>query len=309
MKIIFAGTPEFSVSILTALIDAGHHIVSVYCQPDRPKGRGRILTACPVKAKALGYNLPILQPESLKNKEVQTELKNLNAIVMVVVAYGQILPKEVLQIPKYGCLNIHASLLPRWRGAAPIQRAIFAGDNTTGIGIMQMNEGLDTGTILLEKTCEITNTDTTQSLHDKLASLGANTIIAALENLENLSPTPQNETDITYAKKLKKDEAWINWTQSAIQINRQIRAFNPYPVAQTNAISDKFNDKTLRILSATVINNSHNNPPGEIIKHDKKECLVATGAGILSLKTVQLSGKKALAIKDFSNAYTLTRLK
>ncbi|AYQ56244.1 methionyl-tRNA formyltransferase [Bathymodiolus thermophilus thioautotrophic gill symbiont] len=309
MKIIFAGTPEFSVGVLTALIKAGHNIVGVYCQPDRPKGRGRTLTPCPVKVKALEHNLLILQPESFKDKDAQTELKNLNAAIMIVVAYGQILPKEVLQMPKYGCLNIHASLLPRWRGAAPIQRAIFAGDKTTGIGIMQMNEGLDTGAILLEETCEITDTDTAQSLHDKLASLGANAIITALKELENLSPTPQNEANITYAKKLKKDEAWINWTQSATQINRQIRAFNPYPIAQTNATSDKFNDKTLRILSATVINNNHNHQPGEIIKHDKKECLVATGDGTLSLKTVQLSGKKALNIKDFSNAYTLTTLK
>jgi methionyl-tRNA formyltransferase len=224
MKIIFAGTPEFSVSVLTALINAGHNIVGVYCQPDRPKGRGRVLTPCPVKTQALEYNLPVLQPESLKDEEAQTELKNLNATVMVVVAYGQILPKEVLQIPQYGCLNIHASLLPRWRGAAPIQRAILAGDKTTGIGIMQMNEGLDTGAILLEKTCAITNTDTAQSLHDKLASLGADAIVTALKNLKNLSPTPQNKTEVTYAKKLKKDEAWINWTQSATQINRQIRA-------------------------------------------------------------------------------------
>ncbi len=309
MKIIFAGTPEFSVSVLTALINAGHNIVGVYCQPDRPKGRGRVLTPCPVKTQALEYNLPVLQPESLKDEEVQTELKNLNAAVMIVVAYGQILPKEVLQIPQYGCLNIHASLLPRWRGAAPIQRAILAGDKTTGIGIMQMNEGLDTGAILLEKTCAITNTDTAQSLHDKLASLGADAIVTALKNLKNLSPTPQNKTEVTYAKKLKKDEAWINWTQSATQINRQIRAFNPYPIAQTNTTSDKFNEKTLRILSATAINNNHNSQPGEIIKHDKKECLVATGDGILSLKTVQLSGKKALNITDFSNAYTLTKLK
>ncbi len=309
MKIIFAGTPEFSVSVLTALINAGHNIVGIYCQPDRPKGRGRVLTPCPVKTQALEYNLPVLQPESLKDEEAQTELKNLNAAVMVVVAYGQILPKEVLQIPQYGCLNIHASLLPRWRGAAPIQRAILAGDKTTGIGIMQMNEGLDTGAILLEKTCAITNTDTAQSLHDKLASLGADAIVTALKNLKNLSPTPQNKTEVTYAKKLKKDEAWINWTQSATQINRQIRAFNPYPIAQTNATSDKFNEKTLRILSATAINNNHNGQPGEIIKHDKKECLVATGDGILSLKTVQLSGKKALNITDFSNAYTLTKLK
>ncbi|SMN00572.1 Methionyl-tRNA formyltransferase [uncultured Candidatus Thioglobus sp.] len=303
MRIVFAGTPDFSVGILTALINAGHQIVGVYCQPDRPKGRGRVLSACPVKEKALAHNLAIFQPESLKGDEAQQNLAKLNAEVMVVVAYGQLLPKAILATPKYGCLNIHASLLPRWRGATPIQRAILAGDKITGIGIMQMDEGLDTGDVLLEKTCEISNTDTAQSLHDKLAILGADAIVEALENLNNLSPKAQNEAGASYAKKLNKQEAWIDWTQSAEQINQQIRAFNPYPIAQTNANSDKFNEKVLRILSADVVDD--NGTPGEIIRHDKTDCIVATGKGALSLKTVQLSGKKVVNIKDFSNAYKL----
>ncbi len=308
MKIIFAGTPEFSVEVLTALIDAGHDIKGVYCQPDRPKGRGRTLSACPVKEAALKHNLDVFQPESLKDKQTQAVLSNLNADVMVVVAYGQLLPQDVLDIPKYGCLNIHASLLPRWRGAAPIQRAILAGDKTTGVGIMQMNAGLDTGDILLEKTCDITDNDTAQSLHDKLAILGAQAIVEALKNLDDLSSIAQIDKGATYAKKLTKDEAWIDWQQSAVEIHQQIRAFNPYPIAQTRAQSDKFDDKVLRILSADVVENNDNHPPGTIIKHDKKQCVVATGSDALSLKTVQLAGKKALGIKDFSNAYQLTQL-
>ncbi|BBB22915.1 methionyl-tRNA formyltransferase [Abyssogena phaseoliformis symbiont OG214] len=308
VRIVFAGTPEFSVGVLEALINAKHDIVSVFCQPDRPKGRGRVLTACPVKIKALEHNLNVFQPENLKDEKIQQTLAELNANVMVVVAYGQILPTKILNIPKYGCLNIHGSLLPRWRGAAPIQRAILAGDKTTGIGIMQMNEGLDTGDILLEKTCPITLTDTAQSLHNKLAKLGSNAIIETLNNLDNLSSTVQSENNITYAKKLKKDEAWIDWTQSAIQINRQIRAFNPYPIAQTHASSNRFDTKVLRILSASVVMVGSNHNPGSIIKHNKETCIVATGDGALSLETLQLSGKKVLNIKDFSNAYNLTKL-
>lgn len=308
MRIVFAGTPEFSVGILNALLNAGHDVVGVYCQPDRPKGRGRVLTACPVKEKALERNLSVFQPENLKDKITQQTLSNLNADVMIVIAYGQILPREILQAPKYGCLNIHASLLPRWRGATPIQRAILAGDKTTGIGIMQMDEGLDTGNILLEKPCDITDFDTAQSLHDKLELLGSDGIVEALENIDNLSPTLQNKEGVTYAKKLSKEEAWIDWQQSAVEINQQIRAFNPYPIAQTRVSSDKFDDKVLRILSADVVEYNGNHQSGEITKHDKKQCIVATGNGALSLKTVQLSGKKALDIKDFSNACQLTQL-
>ncbi|MCS5585960.1 MAG: methionyl-tRNA formyltransferase [Gammaproteobacteria bacterium] len=308
MRVLFAGTPEFSVGVLEALITADHEIVGVYCQPDRPKGRGRMLSACPVKETALEHDLAVFQPESLKDETAQQALASLNADVMVVVAYGQLLPKVVLETPKYGCLNIHASLLPRWRGAAPIQRAILAGDKQTGVGIMQMNEGLDTGDILLEKICDILDTDTAQSLHDKLAILGARTIVEAINNIDHLSPTTQNEGGATYAKKLTKDEAWIDWTQSAVQISQQVRAFNPYPVAQAHAKSDKFDDKVLRILSASVIDKTYNTKPGEVVEYGKGVCIVATNSGALSLEQVQLAGKKVASIKDFTNAYNLTKL-
>jgi len=308
MRVIFAGTPDFSVGVLEALIAAEHEIVGVYTQPDRPKGRGRVLSACPVKEKALEHNLEIFQPSSLKDEAEQQALANLNTDVMVVVAYGQLLPLEVLEMPKYGCLNIHASLLPRWRGAAPIQRAVLAGDKQTGIGIMQMNEGLDTGDVLLEKTCDISDTDTAQSLHDKLAILGAQGIVEALDNIDQLTPTAQDEAGVTYAKKLTKGEAWIDWSKSAVEINQQIRAFNPYPIAQANAQSDKFESKVLRILSASVINESHGKKPGTVIECSKGICIIATGSGSLSLQTVQLAGKKTVNIKDFTNAYQLNKL-
>ena len=308
MQIVFAGTPDFSVETLNALNKSDHKIVAVYCQPDRPKGRGKVLSACPVKIYAQEHQLPVIQPQNFHDELTQAELASFNADVMVVVAYGQILPQTVLDTPKFGCLNIHASLLPRWRGAAPIQRAILSGDKQTGVGIMKMNGGLDTGDVLLEKKCSIDNDDTAQTLHDKLAALGAESILEALDNLSDLTPTPQKTEGITYASKLVKEEAWIDWNQSAGEINRQIRAFNPYPIAQTNASSDKFENKVLRILSANVLSETNNNAPGEIIKCKKGECLVATGDGILSLNMVQLAGKKPINIKDFTNAYTLTKL-
>lgn len=308
MRVIFAGTPEFSVPILEAIIKAKHLIVGVYCQPDRPKGRGQILTACPVKTCATTHNLTIYQPDNFNDKEVQQQMLTLKAQIMVVVAYGQILPLQVLSIPEYGCVNIHASLLPRWRGAAPIQRAILAGEHETGISIMQMDAGLDTGAVLLAKKCPITTTDTAQSLHNKLSLLGAETIIEVLNNWNTLLPNVQNQQNISYAKKLSKTQAWIDWTQTATQINQQIRAFNPYPIAQTYADSDKFNAKILRILSASIIDHKHNKKPGEIVKYTKGLCYIATNEGVLSLKKVQLAGKKAVDIKDFTNAYTLTRL-
>lgn len=308
MRIIFAGTPDFSAQILDILLTTKHQIVGVYCQMDRPKGRGRILSSCPVKEKAASYDLNVFQPISLKDIATQKQIKNLKADVMIVVAYGQILPLEVLNTPKYGCLNIHTSLLPRWRGAAPIQRAILAGDKTTGVGIMQMDEGLDTGKIILEKTCKILNTDTAQILHDKLIPLSANAIIEVLNNIDNIKIKPQEKDKITYAHKLKKEEAWINWEQSAKQINQQIRAFNPYPIAQTYATSDKFDNKILRILQASVIKKDHRIKSGTVIKCSKGECLIATNNGILSLEKVQLAGKKVVNIKDFINAFQLIKL-
>ena len=308
LRIIFAGTPDFAKNILDTLVDIGHNIVAVYCQPDRPKGRGRIPTSCPVKETALKHGLVIYQPESLREIDVQSKIKELNADVMVVAAYGQILPIQVLDTPKYGCLNIHASLLPRWRGAAPIQRAILAGDIETGVGIMQMNEGLDTGNILLEKKCSIMDSDNAQTLHDKLSSIGAKAIIEALKDIDKLDSKTQGTDGILYAKKLTKQESWIDWNKSAVEIDRQIRAFNPYPIAQTYASSDKFTNKVLRILSSSVSIGENSDSPGVITKLEKDACRVSTGDGTLNIEKVQIAGKNAVQIKDFNNAYKLTKL-
>jgi len=308
MRIVFAGTPKFAVKSLSVLNQSEHKVVAVYCQPDRPKGRGKVLTACPVKIFSEENNLLVIQPEDFKDKQSQTQLALLNPDIMVVAAYGQILPKAVLEIPKLGCLNIHASLLPRWRGAAPIERAILEGDRETGISIMQMNEGLDTGDILLDKKCMISNRETAQTLHDTLSNIGANAILETLNMLPTLKARPQQNNDATYAEKVTKDEAQIDWHQSAEQISRVIRAFNPRPIAYTNAMAKQFKNRVLRIIEAEVVNRQTTNSPGEVIKYDKDVCYVATSSGVISLKKVQLAGKKEVSIKDFNNAYQLIKL-
>jgi methionyl-tRNA formyltransferase len=308
MRIVFAGTPKFAVKSLSVLNQSEHEVVAVYCQPDRPKGRGKVLTACPVKIFAEENNLLVIQPEDLKDKQSQTQLALLNPDIMVVAAYGQILPKDVLQIPKLGCLNIHASLLPRWRGAAPIERAILEGDKETGISIMKMNEGLDTGDILFEKKCTISNRETAQTLHDTLSNIGANAILETLNMLPTLKARPQQNNDATYAEKVTKDEAQIDWHQSAEQISRVIRAFNPRPIAYTNAMAKQFKNRVLRIIEAEVVNRQTANSPGEVIEYGKDVCYVATSSGVISLKKVQLAGKKEVSIKDFNNAYQLIKL-
>ena len=308
MRIVFAGTPKFAVKSLSVLNQSEHEVVAVYCQPDRPKGRGKVLTACPVKIFAEENNLLVIQPEDLKDKQSQTQLALLNPDVMVVAAYGQILPKAVLQIPKLGCLNIHASLLPRWRGAAPIERAILEGDKETGISIMKMNEGLDTGDILIEKKCTISNHETAQTLHDTLSNKGANAILETLNIFPTLKARPQQNNNATYAEKVTKDEAQIDWYQGAEQISRVIRAFNPRPIAYTNAMAKQFKNRVLRIIEAEIVNRQTTNSPGEVIKYDKDVCYVATSSGVISLKKVQLAGKKEVSIKDFNNAYQLIKL-
>ena len=308
MRIVFAGTPEFAVESLAILHKSNHEIVAVYCQPDRPKGRGKVLSACPVKLYAEENNLLVIQPEDFSELQNQERFALLKSDVMVVAAYGQILPKNTLQTPRFGCLNIHASLLPRWRGAAPIERAILAGDKETGISIMQMNEGLDTGNVLLEKKYLISEFETSQTLTDNLSSLGADTIIEALSNLSDLKARPQNNNDATYAKKITKIEAQIDWNQSAETISRIIRAFNPRPIAQTNAKAKQFENNVLRITEAEVIQDKTIQAPGTIIEYGKGFCYVATANGVLSLKKVQLSGKKEVSIKDFNNAYQLIEL-
>jgi methionyl-tRNA formyltransferase len=308
MRIVFAGTPEFAVKSLAILHKSNHEIIAVYCQPDRPKGRGKVLSACPVKLYAEENNLLVIQPEDFSELQNQERFALLKPDVMVVAAYGQILPKNTLQTPRFGCLNIHASLLPRWRGAAPIERAILAGDKETGISIMQMNEGLDTGGILLDKKCMISNRETAQTLHDALSNIGANAILETLNIFPTLKARPQQNNNATYAEKVTKDEAQIDWHQSAEQISRVIRAFNPRPIAYTNAMAKQFNNRVLRIIEAEIVNRQTTNSPGEVIKYDKDVCYVATSSGVISLKKVQLAGKKEVSIKDFNNAYKLIKL-
>jgi len=308
MRIVFAGTPKFAVKSLSVLNQSEHEVIAVYCQPDRPKGRGKVLTACPVKVCAKANNLLVIQPEDLKDKQSQSQLALLNPDVMVVAAYGQILPKSILEIPKLGCLNIHASLLPRWRGAAPIERAILEDDRETGISIMKMNEGLDTGDILLDKKCTISNHETAQTLHDTLSNIGANAILETLNILPTLKARPQQNNEATYAEKVTKDEAQIDWHQSAEKISRVIRAFNPRPIAYTNAMAKQFKNRVLRIIEAEIVNRQTTNSPGEVIKYDKDVCYIATSNGVINLKKVQLSGKNKVSIKDFNNAYQLIKL-
>jgi methionyl-tRNA formyltransferase len=308
MRIVFAGTPKFAVESLAILHKSDHEIIAVYCQPDRPKGRGKVLTACPVKLYAEQHNLLVIQPEDFSNKQNQKEFASLNPDVMVVAAYGQILPINALQTPKFGCINIHASLLPRWRGAAPIERAILSGDKETGISIMQMNEGLDTGDVLLTQKHLISNNETSQSLTESLSSIGAELILETLDRLNELPAIPQNNDDATYAKKISKVEAQIDWSQSAENISLMIRAFNPRPIAKTNAKAKQFEKKVIRIIEAETVQYESSKTPGTIVELGKGICYVATGNGILNLIKVQLTGKNKVSIKDFNNAYQLIKL-
>lgn len=294
MRIIFAGTPIFAATALDALIRAGHEIALVLTQPDRPAGRGMKTAASAVKLLAQQQDLALLQPLTLKATEIQAQLLAFNADVMVVAAYGLILPEAVLKIPRLGCLNIHASLLPRWRGAAPIQRAILAGDHETGITIMQMDVGLDTGAILLKHSIAIAADDTTQSLHDKLDLLGAKSIVEALVLLQQgkLVSTAQDETLACYAAKIKKTEAEIDWQQSAEQIDRVVRTFNPNPGAYTY-----FRDVVLKIWQAKVV--AGVGKPGEIVAVDREGITVACGSGLLQVEIIQKPGGKKLSSADF----------
>ena len=300
LKIIFAGTPDFAATALSALIESEHDIIAVYTQPDRPAGRGRKLRASPVKETALKHDIPILQPEKLKDSEAHDVLRALNADVMVVAAYGLILPQVVLDIPRLGCLNIHASLLPRWRGAAPIQRAIAAGDKESGITIMQMDAGLDTGDILLLSSCQITDRDNGGDLHDRLAEMGAKTILEVLKDIDSdkIKPIKQDDSLAIYAHKLDKKEAIINWQDSSENIERLVRAFNPWPVAFTY-----INDKTLRIWQAQALPDNSELEAGTIISSNKNGVDISCGEGTLRLLKLQPSGSKAMDIASFMNGH------
>ncbi|WP_275584307.1 methionyl-tRNA formyltransferase [Candidatus Nitrotoga arctica] len=301
LKIIFAGTPDFAATALEALLVQQFSVVAVLTQPDRPAGRGMRLTASPVKQLALARNLPLLQPVTLKSVDVQQELANYAADVMVVAAYGLILPSALLQLPRYGCLNIHASLLPRWRGAAPIQRAILADDDKTGITIMQMDTGLDTGDMLLKKTCSITAHDTTQTLHDKLAMLGAEAIVETLCLLEQgqLKPVSQNVAEATYAAKLNKTEALIDWSKNATQIIRAVHAYNPFPIAYTI-----LNGELVKIWQVSVREGSEGEA-GIVLAIEKNGIIVACGQGALCLEVLQRQNAKALPAAQFIQGFAV----
>jgi len=298
VRLVFAGTPDFAATALKALIADGHTIVGVYSQPDRPAGRGRKLQPSPVKQVALDHEIPVFQPETLKTPEAQKQLADLHPDVMIVAAYGLILPKAVLDIPTHGCMNIHASLLPRWRGAAPIQRAIAAGDDETGITIMQMDEGLDTGAMLLKSLTAIDDSDTGGSLHDRLAELGGNAIIKALELLQKseLTGEPQNDELACYASKLSKTEGHIDWATDATVIERLVRAFNPWPGTYTD-----LGDQRIRIHEARALVTTSDGLPGTVIQRDREGIDIACGNGTLRITRLQLPGSRAQSVNDLIN--------
>ena len=297
LRIVFAGTPDFAAKHLAALLDSSHEVVAVYSQPDRPAGRGKKLQASPVKVLAEQSNLPVYQPQTLKTEEAQTTLATLNADVMVVVAYGLILPLAILQTPNLGCINVHGSLLPKWRGAAPIQRSIWAGDSETGVTIMQMDEGLDTGAMLHKASIPIESDDTSASLYEKLANVGPLALIETLNTFEKLTPIPQDNEMASYAKKLSKEEANLDWQSSAVQIERNVRAFNPWPI-----VWFKHNDQSIKVWNVSIDDEPSSASPGTIVSANKMGIRVATGEGVINLKTLQLPGKKPLSAADILNS-------
>jgi methionyl-tRNA formyltransferase len=298
LKIIFAGTPDFAARHLQALLHSDHRVVAVYTQPDRPAGRGKKLQASPVKDLATTAGIDVQQPLSLKDPEAQATLATYGADVMIVVAYGLLLPAAVLDLPRFGCINVHASLLPRWRGAAPIQRAIEAGDAQTGITLMQMDVGLDTGDMLSIHRCPIVPGDTAATLHDRLADLGPPALLQLLEQLQQggLSPQKQDDALATYAHKLTKEEALIDWSQPAEQISRRIRAFNPFPVAFTTLAGEN-----LRLYEAEPVQQAHTAAPGTLLAVDRSLVVACREGTALSLLRVQLPGKKAVSVTDLLN--------
>ena len=307
LRIAFAGTPQFALPALQALLKSRHQVVGVLTQPDRPAGRGQQMRASPVKLLALDAQLPLAQPSSLKTEESRAELTQWAADVLVVVAYGLILPPPVLALPRLGCINIHGSLLPRWRGAAPIQRAILAGDAETGVTIMQLDAGLDTGPMLLERVRPIGSQDTAGDLHDALSELGAAALLEALDGLAagTLKPRAQPADGVSYAPKIEKSEAPIDWSVSAIHLDRKIRAFNPWPVAET-----RFAGESLRVLQARIAEpiGAHD-APGTLLGIADDGLRVACGEGVLAVRELQRAGKRPVSARDFANAVRLAGLR
>ncbi len=302
MRIIFAGTPDFSVSALQALIASPHEVVAVYTQPDRPLGRGRKLVHGPVKQVAVDHKIPVYQPLDFKATETVEELQQLQADLMVVVAYGLILPQAALDAPRLGGVNIHASLLPRWRGAAPIQRAIIAADQQTGISIMQMEAGLDTGPVWLRRDVDISANETGAHLHDRLAQLGADALMDALPLLggDEHQPTAQADDGVTYAHKLSKSEAAIEWSEPAALIHRKVCAYNSWPVAYT-----QLGGKQLRVWESRLVDGESKAAPGRVVNSSPDGIDIATGEGLLRIIKLQLPGKRAMSAADFLNAHSL----
>ncbi|MCW3173054.1 methionyl-tRNA formyltransferase [Shewanella subflava] len=299
LNIIFAGTPDFAARHLQALIASEHNVCAVYTQPDRPAGRGKKLTPSPVKQLAVEHNIAVFQPASLRNEDAQAELAALNADIMVVVAYGLILPKVVLDTPRLGCINVHGSILPRWRGAAPIQRALWAGDNETGVTIMQMDIGLDTGDMLLKTALKIEDTDTSASLYEKLALQGPDALIDALAQLSlgTLTAEKQDESLANYAEKLSKDEAKLDWNKPAKQLWQEVRAFNPWPVSYF-----EHQQSSIKVWQVRYNTAACHAAPGTITQADKNGIVVATAHGSLIIDTMQLPNKKPLAVADILNS-------
>ncbi|HDR1021299.1 TPA: methionyl-tRNA formyltransferase [Pasteurella multocida] len=302
LKVIFAGTPEFAAQHLQALLNSHHDVIAVYTQPDKPAGRGKKLQASSVKQLAEQHQIPVYQPKSLRKEDAQETLRALQADVMVVVAYGLILPKAVLEMPRLGCLNVHGSLLPRWRGAAPIQRAIWAGDEQTGITIMQMDEGLDTGDMLHKVYCDIASDETSTSLYAKLAESAPNALIDVLDGLDAGQYIAEKQDDqlSNYAEKLSKEEAKLNWQLPAVQLERCIRAFNPWPISYLTLLDPQGNEQTLKIYKAAVLPHIDKSA-GTILSVSKEGIQIATVDGVLNILELQPAGKKPMSVQDFLN--------
>ncbi|MWQ82566.1 methionyl-tRNA formyltransferase [Glaesserella parasuis] len=301
LNIIFAGTPDFAATHLQALLNSEHNVIAVYTQPDKPAGRGKKLQASPVKQLAEVHHIPVYQPKSLRKEEAQAELQALNADVMVVVAYGLILPEAVLKAPKYGCLNVHGSLLPRWRGAAPIQRSIWAGDTETGVTIMQMDIGLDTGDMLHKVTTPILATETSASLYAKLAELAPPALLEVLNGLTSgqFKPEKQQDEQANYAEKLTKEEAKLDWNMTACQLERNIRAFNPAPMAYLTLMVNEVEER-IKVYQAEVLPHQEK-AVGTVLAVDKNGIQIATQQGVLNITQLQPAGKKPMSVQDFLN--------
>ena len=299
LRIVFAGTPDFAARHLAALLSSEHEVIAVYTQPDRPAGRGKKLTASPVKNIAVENDIPVYQPENFKSDEAKQELADLNADIMVVVAYGLLLPQAVLDTPRLGCINVHGSILPRWRGAAPIQRSIWAGDAETGVTIMQMDIGLDTGDMLKIATLPIEATDTSASMYEKLAGLGPDALVDCLADIAAGTAVAEKQNDelANYAKKLSKEEARINWSDDAAHIERCVRAFNPWPMSHFEAA-----ENSIKVWQSRVAEQTSDKPAGSILQADKTGIYVATGQGVLVLEQLQVPGKKAMSVQDILNS-------